>query len=355
MERVEFPQNYEVQSGGGTVRLEYGVHALDVLGVKTSDSLDRFNEGDMSAHYWNEEVLERVSRYKPSFICSDSMPQLVDSDLQYVDQATSWYTLPGSPSQISGKNYVYSVAADYFGARAGDDEKFVKESATTYLKEDVSAFFIGVAAIIAAKVISNKISSYSTETAIPRREFLRKAVKYGAYGTGVAFATLPLIRWISAYGAGRTDSRFLHDFFSKVADITRHRFSPSTWVDGRSALIIAKALEVPNHLPESSRDGAVILGFPHVFEAQGLFESEESRAEKIRSFIRMIAETVREFNGEVLTDQELKEAAIDHFTRTAILKLKEPESPGESLNGLVTVHALYRTPEIERALHSLTF
>lgn len=354
MERVENIANHEIQTGGGSLHLEYGVHEFSVFGISNSDSSTRFINGDLSAHYWNREILERISRYKPSFVCSDTMPGIYGHVLYPDEISSAWYTLPGSPSQISGKDFVYSVAADYFGVGIDDDDKYLKESVASYAKEDATTFLVGVATAVAAKVMFDKFFSQKPE-AMARRDFLKRTAKWSAMGSGLFVASLPIVRWLSAYTAGQTSNRFLHDLLSDIADITRHRFSTPTWVDGRSALIIAKAQEAQDHLPKGDRDGVAILGFPHAFEGERLLHSESARAEKIRDFVRMISETAREYNGNVLTDQELKGAAIDFFTRTAILKIEEPRTTSESLSQLVSFHALYRSKEIERALRSLTF
>ena len=333
------------------VRVEQGIHEFKLLGVDRYNGIRKLERGDISGHYWNRAVLERVGKYKPILICSDSFEHIYQTEhgfpLTPFEKLSAWYFLPGSPKEISGKDHVYSVAADYFGVYSDDAQKYFKQSVIDYGKEDFTEFVLGVGMIAGGLLATRKSRDSSDKNSLlSRRSFLKKVV----IPAGVALAALPLIRWSSAFGAGFTSDRHMQDILTKIAQVSKHRFSSSTWVDGRTSMLTAKTIAASDLVPSDEQvKTSVILGFPHVFNSGKLLHSKEYRQKKVREFVDMIKDAI-DLTEEGITKDDLDRDAVDYFAPFTVVKIMEPTEENPDLGSLVTVHAVGRSTEVEEAL-----
>lgn len=337
----------ERRSNHADVRVEQGIHEFKLLGVDRYNGIRKLERGDVSGHYWNRAVLDRVHNYKPMLIGSDSFEHIYQTEFGFeltpFEKLSAWYFLPGSPEQISGKDHVYSVAADYFGAYSDDAWKYFKQSAIDYGEEDFTEFVIGTGMIAGGLLAAKKLrKSPAEKRVLSRRSFLKKVV----VPSGIFLASLPLVRWSSAFGAGFTSDRRTHDILTKIANVSKHRFSSSAWVDGRTAMIIAKTIAASDLVPSDEPiKASVLLGFPHVFNSGKLLDSKEYRQKRIREVVEMIKDTI-DLAEEGITQDDV----IDYFSPFTVVRIKEPTQKNPDLGSLVSVHTVGRSSEVEEAL-----
>lgn len=351
MESTDGIEFVERHSDHADVRVEQGIHESKLLGVDRYNGIRKLERGDISGHYWNRAVLDRVRKYNPILLGSDSFKHIYQTEFGFelipFDKLSAWYFLPGSPREISGKDHVYSVAADYFGVYSGDAQKYFKQSVINYGKEDFTEFVIGVGMIAGGLLAAKKLREQPAEKRVlSRRDFLKKVV----VPSGIFLASLPLVRWSSAFGVGFTSDRRMQDILTKIAEVSKHRFSSSTWVDGRTAMIIAKTIAASYLIPHDEPvKASVLLGFPHVFNSGKLLDSRELRQKKVREFVEMIKDTI-DLAEEGITRDDLDQDAVDYFTPFTVVKIKEPTEKNPDLGSLVDVHAVGRSTEVEEAL-----
>ena len=333
------------------VRVEQGIHEFKLLGVDRYNGIKQLERGDTSGHYWNRAVLGRVRKYKPILIGSDSFEHIYQTEFGFeltpFEKLSAWYFLPGSPEEISGQDHVYSVAADYFGVYSEDAQKYFKQSVIDYGKEDFTEFVIGVGMIAGGLLaVKNLRKSPAEKRVLSRRSFLKKVV----VPSGIFLASLPLVRWSSAFGAGLASDRRTHDILTKIAEVSKHGFSSSTWADGRTAMIIAKTIAASDLIPHDEPvKASVLLGFPHVFNSGKLLDSKEYRQKKVKEFVEMLKDTI-DLAEEGITRDDLNQDAIDYFSPFTVVKIKEPAEKTPDLGSLVSVHAVGRSSEVEEAL-----
>lgn len=355
MESADGIESVERHSDHADVRVEQGIHEFKLLGVDRYNGIRKLARGDISGHYWNRAVLDRVRKYNPILVGSDSFEHIIQTEFGFpltpFDKLSAWYFLPGSPKEISGQDHVYSVAADYFGVYSEDAQKYLKQSVIDYGKEDFTEFVIGAGMIAGGLLAAKKLREQPAEKRVlsrvlSRRDFLKKVV----VPSGIFLASLPLVRWSSALGAGFTSDRRMQDILTKIAEVSKHRFNSSTWVDGRTAMIIAKTIAASDLIPHDEPvKASVLLGFPHVFNSGKLLDSREYRQKKVKEFVEMIKDTI-DLAEQGITSDDLDQSAVDYFTPFTVVRINEPSDKNPDLGSLVNVHAVGRSTEVEEAL-----
>jgi len=320
-----------------------------VLGVGSNERVERASRGDLSVHFWNKGVLERVQDYNPLLVASDSFEGYFSTPGDYKELSMqtkmgAWFTLPGSPKEVSGKDHVYVVAGDAFGLHPEDLTKYPRLSAVSYAKEDLSMLLLGTS-IAAGSLIASKKFERGSFGPMSRRTFFKKV----ALPAAAAVTALPFVRWGSAFGAGQTSEGWMHETFTKVAEATRHRFSETTWMDGRTALLISKAQTASISTLEDDESASVILGFPHLFNAENLLSSKKARLKAIRNYVNMLVDTLHLADVGV-TPEEIKRDSAQYFRPVNILKVSEPAGDLKTIDQLVTAYKRDTCFEVEEAL-----
>jgi len=163
----------------------------------------------------------------------------------------------------------------------------------------------------------------------------------------------------------------------KVTQLVRP-MTKSTWLDGRTALVIAKTADAMDKLglPKNTQ-GSVVMGFPHAYEAGNLSTDKKARAETMRKYAQEYCNDVYPAIDDDLTyDYPLKEGLITDksekqkrallmdyiladFVATKIYEVKEPNSyhtdnPNEAVKDLIKAVNWFPSPEVMEAVLPLS-
>jgi hypothetical protein len=295
IETTEGVTKPESLPGGYRIRFEPGVHTFPFADIvlrqpTTEDLRDRFNAGDLKAHAWNPQVAERMKQYSPMVIGLDSVPG------NYVSSANgdSWIWLPGSPEEMTGRESTYIIGGDLLHYQLlgefSDESKWGNElnnigweNVKQYASGTLGAELVGkhiafpVSLLIAYKILSSRLENDPHK--ISRRNFLKRGTQ-GLTVLSILSLLGKLTPWVQSYSP---DSR-TSDAAQRITDIVKP-ITKSTWLDGRTALVISKTKEAMEKLdlPPGS-EGAVVMGFPHGYEAGNLLNNKTARMEAIRKY-----------------------------------------------------------------------
>ncbi len=403
--------------GKYNIHFEPGVHPFPyadiVLRHPTTRQLrERFDAGDLTAHAWNPQVAERMRQYQPYVIGLDS----VTGAYKAPADRDSWIWLPGSPKAMTSRDNVYIVGGDllhfqlmgptFFG------DSFQKqlggqgwENVIQYAKGTLGLELVGEHVVLPASMFllyrtfsSNK--NKGDEVRDPaRREFLKKV----AAGIGT-LAVLSFFGKLAPIARSYSPTPAVEDLGRRITDIIKP-ITRSTWLEGRTALVISKTIESMGKLdlPQGA-NGSVVMGFPHDYEAGRLLTDKQARMEAIRNYAqeffefvypnypsylwgytaleeagRSISAFFKDFDGnwkeidatlatlgaefEKNKSEEWKRSYImdtilPFFLATTIYKVREPESyqvtnPKEAIKGLMEVSNFFKSEEVKEAVSVL--
>ncbi|MBI3069688.1 MAG: hypothetical protein HYY87_00085 [Candidatus Levybacteria bacterium] len=331
------------------IHFEPGVHTFPFVDVvlrhPTAQELyDRFAAGDLTAHAWNPEVSQRMSKYGPSVIGLDS----VSGSREDVPVRLFWLWLPGSPKEMTGRNEVYIVGGDLLHSQIIDPPRSTEDTISNEWYNELNKIGWGkveeyagglgteligghialpIFTLLARRLLANKKREEDRGVKSPsRRLFLKRAaVTVG----GLSLATF--LGRLAPLAQSYSPTPKTEKVMQKVTDIAKP-FTRSTWLDGRTALVIAKTIEAMDKLglPQGSQ-GSVVMGFPHGYEAGNLLTDKQARMKAIRQyaqeFFNSIYPTIpQDFVWEAVALAEMEKAgdklasdnAEDFFERVRI-------------------------------------
>lgn len=268
------------------------------------DLRKRFNTGDLTAHAWNPQIAQRMRQYQPYVIGLDS----VTGAFKTPANDASWIWLPGSPKEMTSREKVYIVGGDLlhfhligFGSYSKNEIDWGKQldekgwkNVNDYATGILAVEFLGehvalpLSMLLAFRLLSRKRAEDDKEIRNPsRRALLKKAVVgIGAFAILSFFGKLtPLIQSYSPTSISEKPTRIMTD---TVKPITR-----STWLEGRTALVISKTMEAMKRLdvPQGAH-GSVVMGFPHDYEAGSFLTNKQARMDAIRKYAEVFFEHV---------------------------------------------------------------
>ena len=294
---------------------------------------------------WNRQMARRLSQYNPEFLSIDGMQG--GSDLQFSLSLSEGF--PGRPDEINTKSeYIYIVRGDVFDYTQSNWslEEQVAQALSDTNQLDKEARGGVVTEIFAASVLSSVILGVSNRPVITRRDFLKKTLAYSA-----AFAIFGSRagQVASMIAAPFTPSETQRDVLLRVARLTKPILTKTLWwVDGRTALLIAKTQDAIDLLQKPRQtSGAIVMGNAHMFMAETLLRDRSERQQKIRDFAKYTLETADSVLAEVQAPLDLQEqtrnAILNQISLFDILKIPTQSSSIE----LVSFH---RSPQVEAAL-----
>lgn len=396
------------------IHFEPGVHpfpfADKVLGHPTFEELLRqFKKGDLGAHAWNPEVSQRMRKYGPSVIGLDS----VSGSQEDVPVRLFWLWLPGSPKEMTGRNEVYIVGGDLLHSQIIDPPRSTEDTISNEWYNELNKIGWGkveeyagglgteligghialpISMLLVYRLLSSRNKSEESVKNPSRRLFLKRAVAT-AGGLSLAAFLGRLAPLMQSY----SPTPKTENVAQKITDITKP-FTRSTWLDGRTALVIAKTIEAMDKLglPQGSQ-GSVVMGFPHGYEAGNLLADKKARMKAIRQyaqeFFDSIYPTIPDFMwkyavmdemegaGDKLTSdnwddfkkraeiksrekseewkrQWVMDALLQSFIATTVYKIKEPnfyhvDDPVGTVRELISVFRRFPSQEVKEAVSSL--
>lgn len=264
----------------------------------------KFWEGDLSSGYLigGSLVARRLAPMKARALVIDGVVPSLDSEqnrsLGAKARVIRW--MPATPQELCGQNDIYVIAGDlstwnFYPKNAGEDgfadalaalgTRELADYAKKVAKEEAVTFAACSALIYSLICVRSK----SIPLRMDRREFLRLS-------TGLtAGALFTLLRISSPVAASFSPDMRLSLFLKKIMEVTKYRFSSSDWLEGRTAIAIAKAQDGGGILRLSPDESvAVIMGYPHYYEAPDLMKDQKKRVAAIRAYRDKMADMIGE-------------------------------------------------------------
>jgi len=322
---------------------------------KTEEYLEiyeRFKTGDLRAHGWNEEVLQRLKKYSPEIIAIDglvvsSRPGEVYSP-EYI-----WLTMPGSPGEINPKQSSLLVISGDCGYsnfpeklsnvinpeldRLHDSDKTLRTS-----------WGLTMTAIITIASNADLLSSLM-ETRFTRRDIFRLPPRL------FLLSILERAPWY----ATRAKQNETKNFFVALTNaLYRDYFNSNSVVDFRTALLISKEQDSIAFLGKPKETaGSVIMGNAHSVKAEKFLRNKEARSQIIylfsENFLKFIDQTLTE-NPSISNEIDLKSSFLDFVSTTEIKRVYNPQK----INGAIIIPpmeslGIFKSPQVEAAIAPL--
>ena len=376
-----------ISSGKNDISFEPGIH------FPTDNILQKIDEGDLTVHCWNGEVADRLRSYNPQVIAIDSVQPVASlymsqKDYSYEDKKWTWCWMPGGPKQINEKGDVIVVSGDSdFRSIASDLGQFVKtdeersalyhigrerdqqENKSTLLGEIAEgALGSGIAGLIAMGMTAEYMR-YRANNALqkedekrPPRTFSRRKFLQAA-GVGLATAaTVGATKAGSIFLSPVAPNETIKDIADTVLDFTKTPdFVPQHWVNGRTALLIAKTNEVLNQgLTPPGAKAAIVMGNAHNIEGRELLHDDEKRreaifeyAQEIVTFYKKVLEKFPYINKTAAINRMLDAICEADMLAVTDPQVEQTDNPRMTLNNNIQHIGKAHSREIFDAIASL--
>ncbi len=325
----------EFSSMTGGIKIELGDHPDSATDYQ---KLGRnFFGGDLSVNAWNPEVGKRVAVYKPDTLALDGQPRTWgENDFSRIEKAEIWIRLPSRVATLRPKDCTIQIVCGdvaftntpvitspdvdpnkYDQVRYGERDFQQKMTAIAKLSANVGALLVAAGTTIG----ENTDSRGEKSRGLTRRQFLRRAALTvaGVISTNLmAGWTRRELQKMAAKGEDASEADAAidgADFLSK--------FTPwNEYVDGRTALLIAKTREVSNN-------AAILLGYSHGTRLRELLSSAQTRGKLIAGLATYELDLMDRIIDEYFPGADKVEAADKMrllITTTQVAEVKDVEN-----------------------------
>ncbi len=348
------------------------------------DAGSRIDKGDLNIHAWNKEVGERMRSYGPRVIGIDGLSPhafAIDSkksDYEIGDKKWIWTVLPDNPRRLNSRGEVIVVSGDpqymgmvpVFGSVLPQDKaKSVSDELSNYYQGQRDTYFANTTEfeIRAFTVMALEFAGLAAlmlddnNSTISRRNFLQSSASF-LIGGGVVLAggvlgdiALPRLEEFS-------NSHRKEEFLQGVLDIVRPRFFKDEWVDGRTALVIAKtgeALKIPGLVSPGSK-GAVVMGGGHAEQAGILMEDKDARKDAIYKLAKTMTGVIGDINKRygAFHRADAVNTFLDFMCRAEFATvqdsgLRQTSDPDSIIGSFIRYKGYNQSPEVMAAVKSL--
>jgi hypothetical protein len=216
----------------------------------------------------------------------------------------------------------------------------------------------GIAALGA--VLWGASKGLSTNPTMPRRQFLGNAIGV----TAGIMATGSLLRLETPYIANVKDEP-TKDFLETVANVVRPRIARSLIIDGRTAMLLAKAEDVQAILPELSQAvNVVVMGNQHL----DMVPTEQDKGERNKA-IAAYAEELLASAQQVYADYfhilpehippQVINSVLNYVSQVDIVEVTDPGGPTiqpnfpQTVDKQITPYKSFHSPQVEEAIKPL--
>lgn len=356
------------------------MHPLD--GADYEKIAKKTLQGHTNSHIWNGMVRRRIHSYRPEIIAIDGLEPVGIDEGGGVDlkqKTWVWNLMPGSPSQLNGKDEILVLAGDNTYGETDPNKTLASEvRILSYIAT------IGVTAGL-AKLAHDYLVKHRTVPPQPEvydwdqaeeQEKLAEAAEYarmsrrrflGLAAGSVAFLSLnsnqmaAVAPWefsknaaVDTYNIANTVS------LDRIANVD-HIYD---YMEGRTALLAAKTKEMLNSLGIKDRQqgGAIVMGNAHSFEADNILSSYHKRQTCIRRLTELMlakAQTdTKEFTGK-WTPKTRRQWVIDNQAAIQIYSVKEPDKkrfkadPKKEINRIVKLEDTLTSYAVKDAIEGL--
>lgn len=347
-------------------------------------------------HVWNPELTNRLFSFAPQILTIDGLEPTPTAET--TDKKTIWLYSPGRPRKINPLGF-YTVSGDTASytdiakeavtrtentfdstvnvnmAKLEDEDYVMSAYEQSYYKQLKRS----VAKIIGAEIIVSVIlikGSHGLLESPPqelsqsmgRRSFLKLLA--GGASASVTAGMLDTIKFgiklkplNLAYSSTELQKETWQKLISYVDDMP-----PDVWIDGRTAMLIAKHEDAMNHLRENkylteTSKGAIVMGEGHAFKAELFMHDKTSREAAIQAYAKHIYgiadRYIYDHYGFPAEQRaELTNNVLDYFSTVEINHVSDPGiPPGVSLPDYIDTKiqpvATFKSPQVENAIKSL--
>lgn len=310
------------KTGAVNLHIELGEHS-------NLKSYDKSSEINLNNSFWYPQVTERIRSYSPAMLTIDGLHPLslyLGFSGYTTDQKRRvWELLPGRPSKLNEKGEVMVIAGDLGFSEVPvsvpedfpeDTQKLIahtvhaqdesqKENIKTK-EAKVRMLHTGSAGLLFAAITAGYYHNNLNKN-FTRRDVLR----FGARTTFAA--TIGATIGLGMREAPEEIMSFTNN--QKIADIAEYIaskqsvFMQDTWLDGRTALMIAKAIQAGSEgtVPSGS-EASVVMGGNHGYASYELAHSREKRINAIGKYyesLKKFMDDVHEKFPDVKTNDNL--------------------------------------------------
>lgn len=358
------------------------------LGKEMKLRIDRLARGDLTAHFWHNEIIQRVREKGAPLIALDGLvpPSVWEDTLSEwfnKPKFKTWLFLPDRPANLNNRKEITVIAGDIGVNFSGNLDTNIGDAESSYsvgvlermmndrlMNEigsseypnlnEAGAFAIPPALLIMARAFHNM----RLEERMTRRDFLKLAGKgLGAF-TG-AFIAREISMNVPGYGAAYALTDEDKKMWQKVNTMFRSRFFTSDWLDMRSALLIGKTQDTIDYLrmPNSTK-ADIVMGSAHDEQSKELMQSEKQRETVIRRYTTQLLTTFEELlsqfpglNSQQVT--QVRQNIKDIVARVDLIKVTDPGGPDKIpdikafIETNVKLIGTFQSPQVESALQGL--
>jgi hypothetical protein len=377
----------EQSNDSSAIHFEPGTHPLtdnDIAAVYTN-----FTQGNLDAHGWNKEVGERIASYAynaPALMLTiDGLeplphtPTRLYSSLQ--EAGILWTHLPARPNQLHHSGEVYVVKGDNYlripqtvlpdgiepinlfkqmdAQNAAD-----LENANNVRLEAIGEETAGIAALGLALWSASKLLSPSAmKQQMTRRRFLSNSIATAAAtATAGSILRIPLPNMIADMPSEPTE-----EFLQTVANIVRPRITRSVFIDGRTALLLAKAEDAQTALvgeiPQMTN--VVVMGDAHTDIEPTYLRDKSGRDHAIAAFAQELLSIAKQVYGSyyhVSPDQitpQATQSLLKYVSQVDVVKVTDPDGSSfqpyfpRIADKQITLYKSFNSPQVEEAISQL--
>jgi hypothetical protein len=370
---------------GSAIHFEPGTHPqTDSDHLKLYQS---FANGNIETFAWNTQVGERIKSYAftaPTLLLTidDLAPQpvsLYPLFTPHQEAIYSWIALPARPNKLhqSGKIYVVKGDTDFYRLPQAilpnvKEPDSLKEQMDTQQKSDaknavqldqnaLAGETVGIGAIGAILWGASKLMSLSTATQnMSRRQFLRKSI---ATATGIAVAG-SMIRYALPEATAVVPNEPIEEFLQTLSSVIRPRIARSTFIDGRTALLLAKAEDAVLENPTQATN-VVVIGDEHADMAPTYMQDKVQRNTAITAYAQELLGVAQQVYGKYYhlspnqIPPQVTNSLLDYVTQVDIIEINDPGGSSfqpnfpSTVDQQISVIKSFNSPQVEEAIKIL--
>ena len=348
-----------------------------------------FSRGNLDAHAWNTETVQRIISYAydaPALLLTlDSLepvpPNQKPLNTPRQEASTVWIDLPARPNKLNHTGKVYVVKGDSYQLQipeavlpnAKDLSGFSQQMSTIVQKEaynDISAeanaileetagiASLGLLLWGASKFIRPSIPMQT----ISRRKFLERAI----IATTATTVIGSLARLTTSNIAAEASNEPTEEFLQTVGNIVRPRLVRSTFIDGRTALVLAKAEDAQAISADLLQATNVILmGNRHMEMAPTYLQDREERNTAIVAYAKDLLDTAKQVYISYFhispksIPLQVTQFLLNYVSQEDIVEVTDPgglsfqPNVTQSIDKQVTLYKSFHSPQVEEAIKPL--
>ncbi len=275
---------------------------------------------------WNPAVRERMYQYNPKVITVDGMLPFFSSNPNYYRRY-----LPGIPTEINGIDreicVVLADMGEYSRILPVEEFNFNLETEAKNLDDqflDESAEAVESAAIKVVALAASSLLLVPINYKVSRRGFLKQLIGLGT----LAFSTSSLAlaaSQISATCLSPLTRNELEREIVQLSSLLTGKVVNHWWLDGRTALMIAKTQDAIDYLGlPRSIPASIVVGAAHLHKADYL-NNKDQRDAAIKNFaVNLLAGFDEIYKKHGLNSNQRKwlhQILLDFCAKTAIVTL----------------------------------